>query len=125
MAVSALAFAPEGGRIATGSWDDTVRLWETATGAEVAAYADHPAAVHAVAFAPDGRTLAVLSGSGELRFWHLAIGREAGVRSFPAVDGTGWLRFSPAGNWLAVVSPGGALTLLPAPRDRADPAIRR
>ena len=30
------AFSPEGGRVVTASWDGTARLWDAATGAELA-----------------------------------------------------------------------------------------
>ncbi|MBK9138792.1 MAG: hypothetical protein IPM17_08535 [Verrucomicrobia bacterium] len=125
MSVSALAFAPDQGVIATGSWDDTARLWDPVGGTPRAVFSGHPGSVHAVAFAPDGRTLAALSGSGELRFWNLAMGREAGVLPGPAGEGTGRLRFSSAGRWLAVVRPGGTLTLLLAPREDTKPEARR
>ncbi len=44
----------------TGSWDYTTRLWDAATGAELASFA-HFRSVMSVAYAPDGR--AVLTGS--------------------------------------------------------------
>ena len=116
MSISALEFEPAGGRIATGSWDDTARLWDAASGEALAVYGAHSTGVHAVALAPDGRTLAVLTGGSELKFWNLATGREAGVLQFDRGIGLGRLRFSPSGQWLAVVSPPGRLALLPAPR---------
>lgn len=115
MSISALEFEPAGGRIATGSWDDTARLWDAASGEALAVYGAHSTGVHAVALAPDGRTLAVLTGGSELKFWNLATGREAGVLQFDRGIGLGRLRFSPGGQWLAVVSPPGRLSLLPAP----------
>src|SRR5438046_2240027 len=63
-AVYAVAFSPDGKQLATGSFDKTVRLWDTASGKEVKTFggaAGHQNLVLSVAFSPDGKTLA--SGS--------------------------------------------------------------
>lgn len=115
MAVAAAAFSPDGGWLATGSWDDTVRLWEVGTGRLLGVLDGHSSAVHGVAIAPDRRTLAVVSGAGVLKFWSVAAGREAGVLALEKGPGLGWVRFSPEGSWLGVVSPGGRLRYLKGP----------
>jgi WD40 repeat protein len=51
---TALAFAPDGETIVTGSTDTTVRLWDTASGDMLRRFVGHPWAVYAVAVAPDG-----------------------------------------------------------------------
>ena len=58
--VLAVAFSPDGQRLATASWDNTARVWEAATGREVARMA-HEGWVYAVAFSPDGQRLATAS----------------------------------------------------------------
>ncbi|UUU21640.1 nSTAND1 domain-containing NTPase [Streptomyces sp. DSM 40750] len=74
--VSALAYNPDGKTLATGSFDGTVRLWDTATGRnrKVLTGGDHTALVRTVAFSPDGRTLAT-SGGEEVRLRDAATGR--------------------------------------------------
>ncbi|GAP50127.1 hypothetical protein [Streptomyces azureus] len=71
--VLAVAFAPNGRTVVSGSGDGTVRLWDLSTperpaplGAPVRA---HDGGVDAVAFAPDGRTLATGGADGTVRLW--------------------------------------------------------
>ena len=51
----AVAFSPDGRRLASAGDDGTVRLWDPATGAELATLTGHTGRVTAVAFSPDGR----------------------------------------------------------------------
>jgi WD40 repeat protein len=74
--VWAVAFAPDGETLATGSEDKTVRLWNVATGRERAVFWGHQDLVAAAAFARDGRTLATGSHDGTVKLWDLVTGRE-------------------------------------------------
>src|SRR5881398_2323492 len=59
--VASVAFSPDGKVLATGSFDNTVKLWDFATGKELHNLKGHTNQVYSVAFSPDGNLLA--SGS--------------------------------------------------------------
>jgi WD40 repeat protein len=60
-----VAYSTDGRLIASGGFDQTVRVWDAETGREVRSFLDHGAAVWSVAFSPDGRYLASLGGVGD------------------------------------------------------------
>jgi WD40 repeat protein len=108
--VFAVAFSRDGRTLATGSGDGTARLWEVATGREVAVLRGHENYVWSVAFTPDGGTLATGSSDNTVRLWDVATAREIGV-----LDGRGGqvfggavkaVVFSPDGQKLASASAG-------------------
>lgn len=56
--VFSLAFTPDGARLATGSFDHAVCLWDVASQQKLKTYTGHSDFVYAVAFSPDGKKLA-------------------------------------------------------------------
>src|SRR5207302_748865 len=74
-AVDAVAFSPDGTRLATGSSDGSARVFDAATGAKVCRL-DHDGAVAAVAFSPDGTRLATGSRDNSARVFDAATGAE-------------------------------------------------
>jgi cytochrome c len=71
--IVSLAVSPDSARLASASWDHTVRIWSLADGAQQV-FEGHSQNVNGVAFTPDGRSLVSVGYDRELRIWPLAAG---------------------------------------------------
>ena len=111
--VEGLAFSPDGRVLATGSLDASIKLWDVASGREIASLAGHLQDVVALAFSPDGRTLASVGQRRDLKLWHLPTRRE--VASFAVPGARRPISFSQNSRWLAVSTESGELVLFEAP----------
>jgi WD40 repeat protein len=110
MAVNALAFSPippnplikgsEGGILASGSADRTIKIWNLITGQPIQAIVAHEMAVNAIAFNPNGQILASGSSDNSVKLWDLARGREIQtlLKTTASVNA---LAFSPISPYLA------------------------
>ena len=72
--VNSVAFSPDGSRIASGSDDTNVRVWNAASGECVAKLEGHSDDVTSVAFSPDGSRIASGSLDEAVRVWDAATG---------------------------------------------------
>ena len=122
-AVTALAFSPDGGILASASRDTSIRLWSLETGVEKSALAGDTAATNAIAFSSDGATLATGTAELQVRLIDLATGSVKKVIAFP--DAVMELAFSPDGSLLAVSGPSGLTTLFTVADGKARPLTLR
>ena len=72
--VESVAFSPDGRFLASGSQDQTVRLWEVPTGQSLKTLSGHTNKVWSVVFSPDGRLLASGSADATIKLWDIQTG---------------------------------------------------
>jgi len=101
--VTAVAFSPDGRRLATASYDNTARLWDVDSGQPLATLSGHTNSVRAVAFSPDGKRLATASSDNTARLWDVASGQPVATLSGHTGDVRA-VAFSPDGKRLATAS---------------------
>jgi hypothetical protein len=101
--VWAVAFSPDGTRLASGGWDGTAILWDVTTGERLQTLSGHLSDVESVTFNQDGTRLATASRDGTVKIWDTKHGE-------PVLTLTGHracvmsVAFSPDGNLLASAS---------------------
>jgi WD40 repeat protein/energy-coupling factor transporter ATP-binding protein EcfA2 len=72
--IFAVAVAPDGTRIVTGSGDNTARVWDARTGAKLLQLEGHTGAVRGVAVTPDGTRIVTGSDDNTGRVWDAQTG---------------------------------------------------
>ncbi len=73
-AILALAFSPDGSKIAVAGAGPEVNLYKAETGERAATFKGHKAGIYTVAFSPDGKTLATGGFDGSVRLYDAATG---------------------------------------------------
>jgi WD40 repeat protein/DNA-binding SARP family transcriptional activator/predicted ATPase len=102
--INAIAFAPTGASepplMASASSDQTIRLWDVASGRTTAILAEHTDNVEALQFSPDGGRLVSTSRDKSVKLWDLASGQVLHTLH-GHTDRVHTCAFSPSGNQVA------------------------
>jgi hypothetical protein len=103
-AVSSVQFAKGGEQIVTGSWDNSARIWNAATGATLVKLGGvHTRFVNASVFSPDGTRVLTASDDKTVRMWDATNGKL--VASFVGHEGRVTdVAFSSDGKWIVTAS---------------------
>ncbi len=107
--VRSVAWSPDGTRIASGSDDKTVQVWDAANGGHSFAYSGHASTVLTVAWSPDGRLIASAGQDGTVQVWDVSTGRNVFTyrgHTGNAVTAVAW---SPDGKRIASASADGTV----------------
>ena len=106
--VWAVAFSPDGKRIATASADGTAMIWDASTGVVLSTLTGHSDEVVNLAYSPDGERLATASLGGTIRLWNASTGEALFTFSISTGD-SGAIAFSPDGAHLVTAGEAGAI----------------
>ena len=74
--VMSVSWSPDGTRLASGSVDKTVLIWDAASGEQLCSLTGHSDGVTSVSWSPDGKRLASGSFDETVRIWEFATGKE-------------------------------------------------
>ena len=96
--ITSVAFSPDGTRLASGSGDNSVKLWDVSTETCIATL-EHLGTVYFVAFSPDGLTLASASEDKTVKLWDVST--ESNFAILEHKDSVNSVAFSPDGMTLA------------------------
>ncbi len=67
--VLSVAISPDGETLVSGSSDNTIKVWNLATGSLKTPLTDHSNSVYSVAISPDGQTLVSGDDGGNIKIW--------------------------------------------------------
>src|SRR5206468_10875876 len=101
--VSAVAWSPDGGRIASTCGDKTIRLWNATTGKPITTFKTSSDWVYTIAWSPDGRYLALANGNSTAEILDASTGQTL-LTYHGHREGVRDIAWSPEGNRLATAS---------------------
>jgi WD40 repeat protein len=111
--VTCVTFIHKSGMLASGGWDETIRLWDPKYGrdqGQLAEESEDLRLIATVAAAPSGDMLAAGDGSGQIVLWNLP-GRTTIGRLSEHEGRVRQVAFSPDGRWIASADDRGDICL--------------
>ena len=104
-AVYFASLSPDGKYIVSASNDNTVRIWDAATGMQVGSPLEgHTEAVLSASFSPDGKYIVSASSDKTVRIWDAATGRQVGSPFEEHTNAVYSAFFNPDGKYIVSAS---------------------
>ena len=81
-AIICLEFSPDGGKIASGAWDGTIRIWDVHSGQLLTVLDGHPddndysPCINSISFSPNQKIIASTLADGTIKLWNYKSGKE-------------------------------------------------
>jgi WD40 repeat protein len=98
--IRSVSFSPDGRTFASGSEDNTIKLWNTKTGELIKTLPGHTGLIWSVSFSPDGETLASGSEDNAIQLWNVKTRKL--IKTLPGHKNKVYsVSFSPDGRTLA------------------------
>jgi serine/threonine protein kinase/uncharacterized protein YjiK len=117
-----VAFSPDAQLLASGSWDNTIKLWEVSTGNTLQTLRGHRDLVLSIALSPNGLLLASGSADSTIKLWEVSTGKA--LQTLTEQDSwVGTLAFSPDGQILAAEGANNTVKLWELNTDKAPQSL--
>jgi WD40 repeat protein len=108
--VYALAWSPNGTKLATGGKNGVIQVWNTTIHTLLATAETHAGEMYALAWSPDGKYLATGSWDGTVQVWEALTGKL--LRTYHGHTAEVWnVSWSPKGKLIASVGEGGVVQI--------------
>ena len=108
-AVHSVSCSPDGKRIASGSLDRTIKIWDANSGDEELVLRGHQGWVRGVDYSPDGLTIVSGGFDGKLKIWDAVTGKERSSINVLTGRKINCVAYSPNGNDVVSGSFGGSI----------------
>lgn len=82
-AVETIVVSPDNRWVATGSFDNTIKIWDIESGRELRSLSGHNLGVKSLAVSADGKLLVSGGSDGAVRIWDVVSGNEVGKFAVP------------------------------------------
>ena len=99
--IAAVSFSPDGKYVVTGSWDQTVRVWDASNGNPVSLLAGSTKEVNSASFSADGRYIVTAGKDMTVRIWERwQTSSPTLVKTFTEANELNTAAFSPDGEFI-------------------------
>ena len=93
--VNSIAFSPDGSQIISASRDNSIKLWDAATGREIKTFKGHKGDINSIAFSNDAKSFISGGSDGTVRLWDIKTGE--GISQFISLKDGEWIVITPEG----------------------------